>query len=357
MSDEDKDSKTEDPTEKKLSDTLEKGNVPFSKEVTNAASLLGLVFVSSLFIPLMVEEIGGSLKVIFANLHNWPIDKPEDAASLINLLGVSIALALAPVILPMMVFGLVSSFSQNKPSMNLNRISPKISKISPMKGLKRLFGKQGVREFAKALFKFTAAGSISAFVAFSQVDSVVSQLQIDPAKIPGSIHGLVVRILVGLTLAITVLAAMDFVWVRKDWFDDIKMSHQEVKDERKQSEGDPLVKMKNRSIARDRSRRNMIKSVETATFVVANPTHFSVALRFDPAVDNAPFVLAKGQDLIALKIREVAEQNGVPITENVQLARALYKIVKLEQEVPPEFFVPLANIIRSLSDTNTTGQR
>lgn len=355
MSDEDKDSKSELPTEKKISDTLEKGDVPFSKEVTNAASMLGMIFICYLSVPWFVTSMSNNLSSVFANLNNWPMDTPENAAVLLDKVGKSTVYLLAPIILPMIAFGLVSAISQNKPRLVLNRISPKLSKISLLKGLKRMLGPQGFREFGKAIFKFTAAGVIAGVIALSKTDEVLSQILVDTINIPINIHSLFLNILVGMFFTMLILAAADFVWVRKDWVDEIKMSHQEIKDERKQSEGDPAIKLRSRSIAQDRSRRRMIKDVENATMVVTNPTHFAVAMRYDPAIDQAPFVLAKGQDLIALKIREVAEANDIPITEDPPLARALYKIAQIDQEVPPEFFVPLANIIRALSKSNSAG--
>ena len=355
MSDEDKDSKSELPTEKKVSDTIEKGNVPFSREVTNAASILGMIFVGYFSVPWFMTQLSNNLSGIFANIGNWPMDTPENAANLINKVGNNIAYLLAPIILPMVLFGLVSAISQNKPSLVLDRISPKLSKISILKGLKRMFGIQGLREFGKAMFKFSAAAGVATVIVLSETDEVISQILVDTINIPLNIHSLYLKILIGMFFTMLFLAAADFVWVRKDWVDEIKMSHQEIKDERKQSEGDPAVKLRSRSIAQDRSRRRMIKDVENATIVVANPTHFAVAMRYDPEIDNAPFVLAKGQDLIALKIREVAEANEIPVTEDPPLARALYKIVQIDNEVPPEFFIPLANIIRALSKTKTAG--
>ncbi len=355
MSDEDKDSKSEMPTAKKITDTIEKGNVPFSREVTNAASILGMIFVGYMSVPWFITHLSSNLSGIFANLGNWPMDTPENAASLIDKVGKSTIYLLAPIIVPMLVFGMASAISQNKPSLVLGRISPKLSKVSISKGLKRMFGHQGFREFGKALFKFIAAGSVAGVIVLSKTDEVLSQIFVDTINIPINIHGLFLNILIGMFFTMLVLAAADFVWVRKDWVDEIKMSHQEIKDERKQSEGDPAVKMRSRSIAQDRSRRRMIKDVENATIVVTNPTHFAVAMRYDPTIDQAPFVLAKGQDIIALKIREVAEANDIPITEDPPLARALYKIAQIDNEVPPEFFVPLADIIRALSKTNSAG--
>ena len=160
MSDDaDKDSKSEPPSEKKISDALEKGNVPFSKEITNVASLVAIILVGYVYLPTMVVDLAGVLKGMLANGNNWPLDSPEDAALIQNLLGVKIIISLAPVILPLVLFGLVSSISQNKPRLVVNRIQPKWERISLAKGLKRLLGRQGFREFSKALFKFSAAGA------------------------------------------------------------------------------------------------------------------------------------------------------------------------------------------------------
>ena len=138
----------------------------------------------------------------------------------------------------------------------------------------------------------------------------------------------------GLVLLISILGLVDFVWTRREWFNKLKMTHQEVKDERKQSEGDPIVKMRSQSLARDRARNKMISRVPEATLVIANPTHFSIALRYRPETDAAPFVLAKGQDLIALKIRALAEESDIPIIEDKPLARSMYKVCNIDQENP-----------------------
>lgn len=344
-----KDSKTELPTETKISNALEKGNVAFSREITNAASLVAAIIVTYLFIPSMMTELRGVLRSVFANINNWPLDDPVDAAKLQNLLGAKVLFSLAPVILPLVVIGLTSSLSQNMPRMVGNRIRPKLEKISPLKGLKRLLGPQGVREFGKALFKFSAAAIIASIVAFSQTEFVMSRIMVDTARIPAIIYDLFLQVLTGLALMMTILGIADYILVRREWYNGLKMTPQEVKDERKQTEGDPMIKLRTRSVAQDRARRRMISDVAGATLVIANPTHFAVAMRYDPKVDKVPLVLAKGQDRIALKIREIAEKNQIPITEDPPLARAMYKVVQVNMEIPLEFYLPIAKIIRALS--------
>ncbi len=346
-----KDSKTELPTEKKIGDALEKGNVPFSREVTNASSLAALVIVGYLYVPTITVELSSVLKGIFANVDNWPLDSPVDAGNLSNLLGARILVNLAPVILPLMLFGFVSALAQNTPRLVGNRIKPKLEKVSIGKGLKRLLGPQGLREFGKTVFKFSAAGFIATIIIMSQTEFVISMIMVDTAEIPVVINDLFLQILTGLTMLMFLLGAADFILVRREWFNNLKMSHQEVKDERKQTEGDPMIKLRTRSVAQDRARRRMISDVAGATLVVANPTHFAVAMRYDPKIDKVPFVLAKGQDRIALKIREVAENNEISITEDPPLARALYKAVQVDMEIPIDFYLPIARIIRALSES------
>jgi len=147
------------------------------------------------------------------------------------------------------------------------------------------------------------------------------------------------------------LGVVDFIWVKKDWIDDLRMTHQEVKDEMKQSEGDPTLKMRARSVARNRARHRMIGQVSEATLVIVNPTHYSIAMRYDPDQDPAPKILAKGQDIIALKIREIAEDNGIPVIEDRKLARAMYKEVDVDTILPIEFYMPVASIIKALNKT------
>ncbi len=349
-SEEDKDSKTEDASEKKINDALEKGKVPFSKEVTNLASLTAVLVVAFFYLPDFANDLILLLRSMFANLSEWPLDGGGDVSKIGYIIVTKLMLGMAPLILPLLLFGLVASFSQNQPRMVLDRISPKLERISLAKGAKRLFGFHSVKEFTKSLFKFSAAAIIGTIICVTQVDWVLSHVMIDAVQIPATIYRLSLQVIMGLVSTMTVLAFIDFIWTRREWYNDLKMSHQELKDERKQSEGDPMVKMRSRSIAQDRARRRMINSVDEATLVIANPTHFAVALRYDPAQDRAPIVLAKGQDLIALKIRERAEENDVPVIEDKPLARSLYKVAQVDQEIPVEFYVPVAKLVRILSE-------
>ncbi len=187
------------------------------------------------------------------------------------------------------------------------------------------------------------------FVFFKGNNLFTEAVATDPSALPEFLRENLVRLLVANVLAITAIAGFDLAWSRIHWKQELRMTRQEVKDELKQSEGDPLVKARLRSLGRDRARRRMINAVPTATLIVANPTHFSVALRYRPNEDAAPIVVAKGQDLIALKIREIATANSIPVFEDVQLARALYKQVNVDQMIAPEFYKAVAELIRVIN--------
>ncbi len=199
----------------------------------------------------------------------------------------------------------------------------------------------------KSLFKFAAIGLVCV-IAEAQRDKVANALAVDPASLPEVILSLVVQLVSAVCTTIVLMVVGDIVWSRLRWRTDLRMTRQEVKDEMKQSEGDPLVKSRLRSLARDRARRRMIAAVPSATMVIANPTHFAVALKYDRGKGGAPLVVAKGADLIAQRIREVASQHAVPIIEDKPLARALYDAVEVGQWIPPEFYRAIAQILHLL---------
>lgn len=347
---EDKDSKSEEPTEKKLQDAFEKGNVPFAREVVNAASLFAMLLIIYFQVPAFFRDTLKLLRSMFANISEWPLETGGEASNLFYAVVSEVALGLAPIIGVLMILGLSGALFQNQPRLVLYRIQPKMQNISLMKGLKKLFGAHGLREFIKSLFKFTAAAVVGTLVVIATDDWVLSHIFIDPGHLPESLHTIVLQISFGLFLTMIGLGALDLVMSRSEWYGNQKMSLKEIKDEQKQSEGDPIVKQKSRSLAKDRARRRMIAQVDQASVVITNPTHYAVALRYNPEVDRAPMVLAKGQDLIALKIRERAEECGIPIVEDKPLARSLFAIAKVDMEIPVEFYVPIAKIVRILSD-------
>ena len=354
---EDKDSKTENPTAKKLTEAAEKGNVPFSREVTIFASTLAFYVFLVFFLPSGVSHVAETLKDLFEQPDQWRLENTHDLISLgVHLAWASAAL-LAPAMLLFIIFGIVSSISQNMPSMVLERIRPQGSRLSPIKGFKRLFSLPGLIEFGKSVFKIVVVSVIMYFALrgefFASLDAMFSDPQVILVKFDAIARKMVIVVLLSTAL----LAVIDFMWTRHHWFTELKMTKQEVKDEYKQSQGDPLVKSRQRSIARDRARRRMIDNVPRATLVIANPTHFAVALRYVREENDAPVVVAKGQDLIALRIREIAETNDIPVFEDPPLARSMFAQVSVDSVIPPAFYKAVAELVHRVYASRSLKQR
>lgn len=341
----DQESKTEEPTEKKVRDALDEGNIPVSREAPIFASMAALMVIQTFLIGQGVQQLTLTLKSLLDDPDGFPINTPADALNLLTVVGLEALRFLTPLLVTLAMFGLAASLLQNAPSLVLQRITPDLSRISPLSGWNRLFGTQGLVEFAKSLFKLGSVAAVVAFVLRSSEARAFEAMYTDPVALPEMILSIAMRIVSAVCIATIVLVAIDLAWARFHWRRQLRMTKQEIKDEHKQAEGDPLIKARLRSLARDRSRQRMIASASRATLVIANPTHFAIALRYNREENPAPLVVAKGMDVIALKIREVAEKNRIPVIENKALARALYEAVQVDQVIPAEFFRPVAEII------------
>lgn len=346
----DQDSKTEEPTEKKLKDAREKGQVAASPEVALVVSLCGftayLMFSGNGF----VVNLGTMLSGFFERAGEIEFQNVADASNFFQLVATQIALFMAPLCLILMAGGVLSSFMQNQPAVILSRIAPKASKLSLVKGWSRLFGKDGMVNFSKSVGKLLLCGAVVSFSLYTSLDGLLNGMfQASQSFFSYTSH-MIQQLLVSVCLAMIVIAVADYVWSRHSWHEKLKMSRKEIADEHKQAEGDPILKARIRSVAKDRSRQRMMAAVPTATLIIANPTHIAIALRFDPAMDDAPVVVAKGQDLVAQKIKEIARERGVPIFEKVELARALNKVVHVDQIIPPQFYAAVAELITAIYD-------
>ena len=341
----DKESKTEEATEKKLRDAVEKGNIPFSKEAATFASLGGILVITGLFVAGNVMHIRRTLERFIDNPGGWSLENSGDVTELFRAIGLDAAHLLIPAVLILAGAGIVSSVLQNPPQLVYDRIEPKMSRISITQGWKRLFSTQAQVEFLKAVFKFAVVAFVGVLVIRSAQKDVVKAMFMEPGAIPELARAMVMKLLAAMGAATVLLVAADLVWSRVFWQRELRMTRQEVKDEHKQSDGDPILKARMRSLARDRSRRRMIAAVPRATLVIANPTHYAVALRYVREEGGAPLVVAKGQDLIALKIRHVAEENGIPVIEDKLLARSLYESVQVDKVIPSQFYKAVAEII------------
>jgi flagellar biosynthetic protein FlhB len=342
---EEQDNKTEEATEKRVRDAIDEGNIPISREASTLATFVAVFLALSFFIASNTIHLVNALTRFIDDPGAWRLENSADVVILVEFVGLDMARLVVPIVLLLLVAGVAATVLQHPPQLALKRIQPDWSRISPMKGLTRIFGLQGLVDFGKALFKMTAIAVVGFFVLKTMQFEVFASMFMEPMAIPGLLRSAVLRMLGAVTMLTLVLVAADMFWSRFKWHKDLRMTKQEVKEEHKQTEGDPKVKARLRSLARDRARRRMIAAVPRATVIITNPTHYAVALRYVREEGGAPVVLAKGLDLIALKIREVAEEHGIPIVEDKPLARSLYDSVEVDQLIPPQFYKAVAEII------------
>ena len=339
----DTEDKTEDPTQKKLDEALEKGDVAKSQEVNTWFVIAGATLVLSTF----SGSIGGGILMPLRNLiaNSWMIR--TDGAGLLALtqsLGYAVIAAVGVPFLMLALAAIAGNMIQHRLVWSGEQLKPKLSKISPAAGLKRLFGKQAVANFLKGLFKLMALGTVMAMVLWPERLRMEAFMRVDPAELLPAITSMTLQLLAAVVAILAVVAIGDYFFQYRTWYERHKMSLQEMKEEFKQSEGDPHVKGRIRQLRVQRMKKRMMAQVPKASVIITNPTHFSVALAYDRSM-SAPVCVAKGVDSLAFKIREVAKEHDIPIVENVPLARALYATVEIDQEIPVDHYHAVAEII------------
>ncbi|MFS8182385.1 flagellar biosynthesis protein FlhB [Pseudovibrio denitrificans] len=335
--------KTEDPTQKRLDDAFEKGDIPKSQEVSSWFSLVGTALVISFLAPTMVSSVSTILKGFFAHADTIAVD-PGALVFLLEITGPEILGVVALPLLTLMALAVVGNVVQHKPLWTAERLKPKLNKISPLSGMKRLFSKDSLANFLKGLVKIIAVAAVVFLVLWPERDRLDTVVFRETGLVLEEVRELAIMVIGAILALMTVVAGADLVWQRKKWFEKQKMTQQEVKEEYKQSEGDPKIKAKIRELRLQRSRNRMMASVPDATVVITNPTHYAVALSYEEGM-GAPQCVALGVDDLALRIREVAKEFDVPIVENPPLARALYASIELNDYVPEEHYAAVAKVI------------
>ena len=341
----DHESKTEAPTERRVREAIDKGDIPFSREAPVFASILGLLIGLGLFGRGQAAQLARDLSAFFDHPQGFALSSAGDATLLLQAVCAAMARFLLPFLLLLTACGLSASILQNVPRLVGERIRPKWRNVSPASGFSRIFGRSGQVEFLKSVFKVLGVSLVVVLLLLSERQKAVNAMFVDPSQLPELILTISIRLVSAISIATIMLVAGDLVWARLRWQRSLRMSVQDIKDEQKQSEGDPTVKARLRSLAQDRSRNKILAAVPRATVVIANPTHFAVALRYEPSESPAPLVVAKGQDLIALRIRSIAEENGIAVIEDKPLARSLYDAVQVDQTIPAEFYRAVAQIL------------
>ncbi len=339
----DTDDKTEDPTQKRLDDALEKGDVAKSQEVNTWFIIAGGTLILSTF----SGSIGGGVLTPLRNLVANAGQLRTDGAALLalgNTLGYAVLGAIGVPLLMLALAAIAGNMIQHRLVWSSESLKPKFNKVSPGAGLKRIFGKQAIANFFKGLFKLTALGAVMTAVLWPERHRLESFMMFDPSAILGVTTNLTLQLMGAVAAMLAAVAIADYFFQYRQWFQRQKMSLQEIKDEFKQSEGDPHIKGKIRQLRQQRMKKRMMAAVPNASVVITNPTHYSVALSYDRGM-AAPMCVAKGVDNVAFKIREIAKKHDIPIVENVPLARALYATVDVDEEIPVEHYHAVAEVI------------
>src|SRR6476646_3033786 len=335
--------RSEDPTQKRLDEALERGDVVKSQEVSTWFVIGG----GTLMLAAFSGSMGGGLTTTFRGLIANSSQIPVDGRGLISIAARIEREVLATVAVPIVVLVLAAiagNLIQHRLVWSTEPLKPKFAKISPLAGLKRLFSAQALANFAKGLVKLGVIGAVMLALLWPQRYRLEGLVQID---LLGSLlitRSLSLDVLGAVVAVLFLVAAADYLFQYRQWYERQKMSLREMKEEFKQTEGDPQIKGKIRQLRQARARRRMMAAVPKASVIITNPTHYAIALQYDRGM-NAPVCLAKGTDLVALKIRELAATHSIPIVENPPLARALHATVEIDEEIPTEHYKAVAEII------------
>jgi flagellar biosynthetic protein FlhB len=341
----DPEDKTEEPTEKRLHDAAERGEVAFSREAPLFASLSAVLIALIFVIPSRAEALLTALVGLIGDPAGWRIRRGEDVLALATPLVSAAAHFLLPTVALLIAAGVLASIAQSPPRIVPDRILPDASRVSLRKGFRRVFGARGWTEFLKSLVKLAAVIAVAMMMLIGQKVVLLTAMDVNPGMLPQCVLDLTVKTIAAVMVATVTVAAADLAWSRILWRRDHRMSKQELKEELRQAEGDRMVKARLRSIRLDRSRKRMLSAVPRATMVVVNPTHYAVAMRYVRAEGGAPIVVAKGADFIALKIRSIAEEHAIPVIEDKPLARSLHAAVEVDRPIPAEFYRAVAEIV------------
>lgn len=345
MSDEQDDaSKTEEPTAKRLEEARRKGQVAMSRELNSWLMLLTATILIMALSPSTLANLTQVLRTYLEQAYALPGVPGGFKIVLGGAFRETLSILALPFLILMMA-AFLGPFLQIGPLFAPEIIKPDISKISLVKGWSRLFSMRAIMEFAKGLLKIAIVILVSAALLHPFFGGIEHMIGLPMPLMLDEMKALVVRMLAGTLIAYLVIAIIDVVYQRMEFMKKMRMTRQEMKEEYRQSEGDPQVKAKLRQLRAEKARQRMMQNVPKADVVITNPTHFAIALQYNPETMDAPLCLAKGIDAIALKIREVAKENDVTVYENPPLARALYDTVEIDETIPPEHYKAVAQVI------------
>mgnify|MGYP001348292047 CR=1 FL=1 len=344
MAEEDDAQKTEDPTDKKLQKAKDKGQVASSQEIKTWMILLAGTGAMVFMAPSIMTGVRIGVYKFIEAPHAISADFENLRLVMANLLQ-DMGLVLAPLLLLLLIVAVAANVGQTGLVWAPEKMMPDLSRISLIKGMKTKFGPKALVEFAKGIAKL----SLVSLVAFGMALPLLGQIEVMPTfdmvQTLDLIHSIAIKLMFGTVVVMTIIAFADLAYTKYSHKKEMMMSKQEVKDEQKQSDGDPQIKARIRQLRMERAQQRMMAAVPDADVVVTNPTHYAIALEYKMETMPAPKLIAKGVDSLALRIREVAEENDVPVVENPPLARALYAAVELDEEIPEEHFKAVAEVI------------
>ncbi len=342
--------KTEQPTSKKLSDARKEGQVAKSKEIANAFGLLAVFVMMKVY----VGQMGYGMMEYFSGVYNQIPDvikmyngmiPVEALTTLVKSMVYQLVMIIAPVLLVGLMVAIVCDIVQVKWKPTTKPLQPKFSKLSPIKGFARIFSTTSLIELLKSIAKIGLIGYVAYSYLAGRADEIFLLYDMEINRVIGLIGEIVTDVGIRISAVYMIIAFLDFAYQKWKFMQDMKMTKQEVKDEYKNQEGDPQVKGKQKQRMREASMRRMMQQLPEADVVITNPTHYAVAIKYDPDKYDAPYVLAKGEDFLAQRIKEIAKENDIEIVENKPLARMLYANVDIGGLVPPELYQAVAEVL------------
>lgn len=342
--DQDKSQQTEEPTQRRLDQAHDRGDVVKSTEVSTFVVLTAGALAISIFGRSTAQGFASHFRIFLEQPDQFTMDQAGIMALLRNV-GGSLVLLLGPIFGLLVAMALGGHVVQHRPVFSTESLKPKFSKISPLAGLKRMFGIDGISNLVKGMLKISIVGGVTWLVLWPERGKLAGTVGLAPVAIMAVMVQMLMKVLVAALAVLAVMAALDYLLQRFRFVQRNRMSKHEIKEEFRQTEGDPTVKARLKQIRNERGRKRMMALVPGATVVITNPTHFAVALKYESGKMAAPICVAKGVDALALRIRKVAEDNDVPIVENPPLARALYAAVELDEAVPAEHYKAVAQVI------------
>lgn len=344
MSEQDDSQKTEEPSDKRLEQAHAKGDVVKSQELKHFFMLGASGLVIGMFGVSAAKTMQRDLSVYMEQGYAFPMDS-GNVLQIWQTVSQQMLATLAMPLILLMAAGLAGTLMQQKPVWAVDKLMPDFGKLSLIKGLGRMFSMQSAAEMGKNILKLIVVGAIVTFIVWPDRDRLDTLIQYDLVSVLQYLQDIVLKMFGAVAAIMALVGGLDYFYQRFDFMKKQRMTRQEVRDEHKQSDGDPLIKARVRQIRMERARKRMMAAVPEATVVIVNPTHYAVALKYEHQAMAAPVCVAKGIDAIALRIRAVAEESKVPVIENPVLARALYASAEIDREISPDHYKAVAEVI------------